>query len=639
MAGNILNAQKFFESGYGYSTNGGIGLSTNSSGQRLIDCSGLVYQMARAAGFNVPRFGTGDLLDASGNIKPGASRFYQQVDKQDIQPGDILVFANDGHTTGHAGVYQEGAIKDSSFTGDFFGAQNSGIRTEKVEGGKYWSDRTVLGVIRPRADRYDPALDQTGRSEIQLTPTAITSQTLARQVTRLTDREFDVYKEAVAGIEAKGHANDDTGWQLVDRGNVHWGRYQMGKDALVEAGFMDKAGNWVKPGINSKEAFLNSPEAQDQALRSYADKNADWAVKNNYDLRIGETLADSEVTKIGLLMSEHHERGSTAKFMNSDGAEEKQDANGVGPGYYLAAGAKATKDAGLSAGDLNTGGNPIPFTPTQDSPLTGQPYPHDAYPGDGFVTRNPDGSVTYSGTATADSPQGIFFKGDRTSQTYGADGKLIDVVIYDKTTDLPRERFSADTPVESLEAATYLGSDGAEYLYADGLFVNIATGESRETLPAGPSQVLPAKITSWNIQQADDTTIIYELLPGGDWKLTHRDADGQLIDTTQSLKNGGWIKTDGNGNVLDGYTQDGTPFEERIAPSAGNAQPTPHLDENGLPLPEIANTSTQNTDPILAALLEGYQQGSQSGLAGGTHYADARGTTDIAIGEAEPDPE
>ncbi len=637
MAGNILNAQKFFENGYGYSTTGGIGLSTNASGQRLIDCSGLVYQMARAAGYNVPRFGTGDLLDANGNIKPGASRFYQPVDKTDLQPGDILVFAPDGHTSGHVGVVQEGSVRGTVFTGDFFGAQNTGgIRVEKVGDNQYWNTRTVLGVIRPRADRYDPALDQTGHNEVQLTPTAINSVTLAKQVTHLTDREFDVYKEAVASIEAKGHENNPSGWTLTDKNDTHWGRYQMGKDALIDAGFMDRRGNWIKPGIDSKEAFLNSPEAQDEALRNLADKNADWAVKNNYDLRIGETLGGNEVTKIGLLMSEHHERGSTAKFMNSDGTEDKQDANGIGPAYYLAAGARATKEAGLGSGEVNAGASPTPFTPSQDSPLTGQPYPRDPYPGDGIVTRNPDGTVTYSGTAAADSPLGIFFKGDRTSQTYDTDGKLIDVVIYDKTTDLPRERFSADTPVESLEAATYLGSDGAEYLYTDGLFVNIATGESRETLPAGPSQILPAKITSWNIPQADNTTILYEPQPGGGWKLTHRDADGQLIDTTQSLTSGGWIKTDSNGNALDGYAQDGTPFENQIAASNGNDQSALRLDENGLPIPEVASVSTQDTaDLLLAALLDGYQQGSQAGHSGGIHYADVRGRTDVSIGEAD----
>ena len=202
MARTLLDAQKFFENGYGYSTTGGIGLSTNASGQRLIDCSGLVYQMARAAGYNVPRFGTGDLLDANGNIKPGASRFYQPVDKTDLQPGDILVFAPDGHTSGHVGVYRQGEVDSTRFTGDFFGAQNTGgIKVELVEGRSYWNTRTVLGVIRPRADRYDPALDQTGHNEVQLTPTAINSVTLAKQVTHLTDREFEVFKEAVASID------------------------------------------------------------------------------------------------------------------------------------------------------------------------------------------------------------------------------------------------------------------------------------------------------------------------------------------------------------------------------------------------------------------------------------------------------
>lgn len=552
MARTLLDAQKFFENGYRYA-NGGIGLNADSTGMRGVDCSGLVYQMARTSGYNVPRFATGDLLDASGHIKPGASRFYLLVDRTDLQPGDILVFAPDGHTSGHVGVYRQGEVDGTRFTGEFFGAQTTGgIKVEKVDDKQYWSGRTVLGIIRPRADRYDPALDQTQSATVDLAPKAIAPSVLARQVTRLTDREFEVFKEAIASVEAKGHENDPGGWTLTDKSDTHWGRYQMGKDALIDAGFMDRRGNWIKPGIDSKAAFLNSPEAQDEALRNLADKNADWAVKNNYDLRIGETLGGNEVTKIGLLMSEHHERGSTAKYMNSGGEEDKLDSNGVGPGHYLSIGAQATREAGLSAGEPYTGIGLVPFAPAQNSLLTGQSYPRVPYPGDGIVTRNPDGSITYSGTAREDSPSGQFSKGDQTSQTYDKDGKLISVTVYDKNTGEARSTSLPDSLLtEEQGNPLYLASDGGTYRYRDGLFTNTATGETRETLPTGASKLLPPD--TWIISQPDQSAIRYEILPDNGWKLTYTDAAGNPIETTQTLPDGGWIKIDTNGNLIEGY--------------------------------------------------------------------------------------
>ena len=56
--------------------------------------------------------------------------------------------------------------------------------------------------------------------------------------------------------------NDATGFAL--------GMFQMRKPSLEDTGYMDASGNWTgRNGIHSKEDFLQSPDAQHDAARSY----------------------------------------------------------------------------------------------------------------------------------------------------------------------------------------------------------------------------------------------------------------------------------------------------------------------------------------------------------------------------------
>lgn len=83
------------------------------------------------------------------------------------------------------------------------------------------------------------------------------------------------------------------------------GRYQMGKMALQEAGFLDSDGNWTSLansyGIFSKADFLQSPDGQDAAIQLCHAKLCEYI--RNYDLDgyVGTRYYGVEVTESGLL--------------------------------------------------------------------------------------------------------------------------------------------------------------------------------------------------------------------------------------------------------------------------------------------------------------------------------------------------
>jgi RHS repeat-associated protein len=112
------------------------------------------------------------------------------------------------------------------------------------------------------------------------------------------------------------------------RNGIYLGRYQLGDLALQDAGFKDSNNNWTELAktaynVNTNEAFLNNPQAQDAAIRSYHKKV--WGYIKSYNLTkyIGQdaTFNDEKlgftVTESGLLAGSHLVGvGGARKFFN-----------------------------------------------------------------------------------------------------------------------------------------------------------------------------------------------------------------------------------------------------------------------------------------------------------------------------------
>lgn len=109
-------------------------------------------------------------------------------------------------------------------------------------------------------------------------------------------------------LDALGMRESTNNYKAVNRFN-YMGRYQMGRLALKDAGFMDKDGHWTalanSYGIYSQRDFLNAPAAQDAAVTAYHKKL--WFYIRHYqmDQYLGQVYCNVTVTPSGLLAACH----------------------------------------------------------------------------------------------------------------------------------------------------------------------------------------------------------------------------------------------------------------------------------------------------------------------------------------------
>ena len=121
---------------------------------------------------------------------------------------------------------------------------------------------------------------------------ASTSFTLARQAQQTATNCADFLRN-IRMSEGSGNYQTNTG-------NGFYGAYQMGKPALIDAGYMNRDGSWTgKNGVNSLEDYLNNPTAQDDAFLSYGEKNLGYL--GNWQQYIGQTIGGVQVTRAGLI--------------------------------------------------------------------------------------------------------------------------------------------------------------------------------------------------------------------------------------------------------------------------------------------------------------------------------------------------
>ena len=89
----------------------------------------------------------------------------------------------------------------------------------------------------------------------------------------------------------------------------YMGRWQLGMESLEDIGFVDSAGNWTELansfGVYSKQDFLNTPAAQDYAIRLYDKKVWAYIQYLGDDKYIGTQFQGITVTLSGLIAAAH----------------------------------------------------------------------------------------------------------------------------------------------------------------------------------------------------------------------------------------------------------------------------------------------------------------------------------------------
>lgn len=138
-------------------------------------------------------------------------------------------------------------------------------------------------------------------------------------------------------LDALGFRESTDNYALVNSYG-YMGRYQMGGEALEEAGFKDAEGNWTELansyGIYSSEDFLNCPEGQDYAIAAYHKVVCRYIRAYDLERYIGTTYCGVKVTRSGLLAGCHLVGiGSMKKALAS--GEPSYDGYGTPASEYL----------------------------------------------------------------------------------------------------------------------------------------------------------------------------------------------------------------------------------------------------------------------------------------------------------------
>jgi hypothetical protein len=123
------------------------------------------------------------------------------------------------------------------------------------------------------------------------------------------------YRDLIVAKEANGIASPLEAFNRTRDGTEVLGKYQMNRNALVDAGFKNADGSWKEGnalGINSDEEFLRGPRAkaaQDAAFEAVSRRNEQQVKSMGLDKKIGSKIdgikAGIEVTETGLAAAAH----------------------------------------------------------------------------------------------------------------------------------------------------------------------------------------------------------------------------------------------------------------------------------------------------------------------------------------------
>jgi hypothetical protein len=238
-------AQRPRFNGYKYQY-GGNG-EQDAKGVKRIDCSHLVNQAVKGAGYAIPYQTTADMAH---------SKYYEEVDAKDVKPGDIALWNGDKH---HTGIVENYDAKTGK--GSFFGAQSKkGASGAQMGKGAWWGQPQKF--LRPKAEYLQAPPAAAVQKAPQPKPAA--SQPLTRK---------PVTAKSAAAASAQPPAATDAVQKLLKaEGTTRV--YQMA-DGTVQT----RAGGTVawrnnNPG-NLKFGYAGSHDKTDHSKRSKARALAD----------------------------------------------------------------------------------------------------------------------------------------------------------------------------------------------------------------------------------------------------------------------------------------------------------------------------------------------------------------------------
>ena len=146
------------------------------------------------------------------------------------------------------------------------------------------------------------------QKEMRLYPLLLVLVVVLAILGRMPLEQVEVVRDYQGFLDALGMRESSNDYTAVNRFD-YMGRYQLGEEALSDAGFMDKKGNWTEKahsyGIYSKSDFLASPAGQDAAVTDYHRKLCVYIRYYGLAEYLGQIYRDVPVTQSGLLAACH----------------------------------------------------------------------------------------------------------------------------------------------------------------------------------------------------------------------------------------------------------------------------------------------------------------------------------------------
>ena len=135
----------------------------------------------------------------------------------------------------------------------------------------------------------------------------------------------EAWRQQIAREESNREGGD-FGYGVVNADGTAFGRYQIRRAALADAGWLaTRAGGWTayaaEQGVRSDSDFLASPAAQEAALNDVMRRNQDQLRANGAYRRIGQQVTSLDgtplrVTESGLAAAAHREgAGRTREYL------------------------------------------------------------------------------------------------------------------------------------------------------------------------------------------------------------------------------------------------------------------------------------------------------------------------------------
>lgn len=198
------------------------------------------------------------------------------------------------------------------------------------------------------AKKYNTTVDQILKANPNIKDKNKISAGMALTIPPPSTKDSNPTKTTAEFYEALGMKESRGNYKAENRFG-YIGKYQMGEQALVEAGYYKKSvkspkdynNDWSgtftgKDGVLSKADFLNNTTAQENAQTAY--QKAQWKQlqANGSTKFIGQTINGIKITPSALLGGAHLVGSAKVhRFLESNGKTDTTDRNGVSVSQYM----------------------------------------------------------------------------------------------------------------------------------------------------------------------------------------------------------------------------------------------------------------------------------------------------------------